>query len=184
MRLINVCTSAFAKQRAQDAQVDDVQVFPVADTLGCLEIHGDGPQTWIVQQQPEAAQSHGSLADVLVTIDAAAESAAAVIQMDRSDLPDTNQPIKFRDGGLVLLFTAQCIAGSEDMARVKADAQPVRLASLVEDCRQLFESPAKARPLSGGGFQQHGTARPAVCPWISLSARTTFATPNSSVAEV
>ena len=61
-------------------------------------------QTWIVQQQPEAARPHGSLADVLVTIDAAAESATAVIQMDRLDLPDTNQPIKFRDGGLVLLL--------------------------------------------------------------------------------
>src|SRR5580704_10458149 len=90
-----------------------------------------------------------SFADVLVPIDAAAQFALAVVQVEGPNPVDSHDRVKMRHRFLILVRSAERIAGGKDVATVDAHAQAVTFMDTVEDRPQVLELVPQRRPLTG-----------------------------------
>ncbi len=120
-------------------------------------------------------------ADVLMPIDATAEFALAVVQVERANPVDSHDRIKMRHRFLILVRPAERIAGGKDMATVDAHAQAVTFVDTVEDRPQVLELVTQRRSLAGRRLQPDLHARAGCRRKASFIASTIRVSPSCSV---
>ena len=81
---------------------------------------------------------------MLVAIDARGERLLRIVEMKQTDAADSDCLIELLNRSLVRVAAAQVITGSEDVARVEADADPPSLVDAIDDLSQLLERAADA----------------------------------------
>src|SRR3990172_6812727 len=151
----NSSTSSTSHQLPERPQIDHVQILPFLLPLRRLQVHGYAPESGVVEQESERFQAHATAADVLMAVDSAAKLSLRVVQVKRLHLADADGAVEFPHGCSVVQFCPHRVSGGEGMAGIEADSQPVRIANLVQDPRQVFEPVADIGPLTGGDFEQY-----------------------------
>src|SRR5687768_3341911 len=68
--------------------------------LGGFQVHGDLAEPLVAEQQAEGLQAELPFANVLVPVDAGAELALAVVEMDGLDQADADGLVELLPGGL------------------------------------------------------------------------------------
>src|SRR5262249_42281093 len=107
-----------------------------------------------VDQQAKGLESQMSPANVRVTVDAAAERLETVIEMKRLHSVPADQVIQLAKGGPVVGKRKERIARREDMARVDANAEALRIPGQLADAGEMFEAMAQTRTLTRGRFEE------------------------------
>src|SRR5262249_36358322 len=115
---------------------------------------GNVREARVVEQETERLQTDPALADVLVAVEVAAELPLRIVEVEGSDLADADRAGERCEGLLVSGGRAQVVPRREDMARIEADADPLRLADARQDVPDLLEASADGGPLSRPHFQQ------------------------------
>ena len=95
------------------------------------------------------------LADGFMPVNAAAERLDGIVYMNRVQSSKTDDAVEFRHRLPVGRFRADVISGGERMARVEADAEPLRLRDVLKNSGNLLELPAEIRSLPGGRFHKN-----------------------------
>src|SRR5262245_11485897 len=111
-------------------------------------------KTRIVQEHPERLKSQAALTDMGVPIDAAAERLFAVVEMKRPQLFQADDALEFLEGCLIVSGGEQRVTGGENVTRVEANTEPLRILDAVDNGRQLLKTMPQAASLSGGRLQQ------------------------------
>ncbi len=106
-----------------------------------------------MDETPERFQPHAPPAQSGVPVDAAAPFAGAIVQMPDADPAQPDRPVQGFESCIVLPLPGQGIARREEMARVHAHSQPLRVADALEDGGQVLEAMSQAGPLAGGRFE-------------------------------
>ncbi len=83
--------------------------------------------------------------------------------------------------GLILFGRGERVARREEMASVQADAEPLRPLDPAEDGGQMFDRPAKARPLTGGVLHEKPGPQPGGLLSTASIARMTLRSPAASL---
>lgn len=116
-------------QRSKPAKIDPVEVCAASvDALGRFEDEGDVAEARVVDEVSEAGFPDASLADVLVAIDAAAQLALRVVDVNATDVGNADGSFDLRGQRRVIFLRAKVVPGREQMTRVQADAQATRVA--------------------------------------------------------
>src|SRR5262245_42937518 len=134
-----------SSERAEDGEVPAVLVEIAA--LRRLDAHREPVEAAIAHDPAEGAEPEAPLADVLVPVDPAPETALRVVQMERDDPFGPDGGVERRHRGVVSGGGAEVVAGGERMLRVDAEPEPVAVASVGAEPAELLEAPADLRPL-------------------------------------
>ena len=126
---------------------------PSSIPLGVSRIIGRSRNRGIVDQMPKRFQPHLPGPDRRVAIDAAAAFAATIVQVPDAQAIQPDGPVQPVDRFIVLLRRAQGIARRENMAGVRADAQPLGMCRRGRGSPEMLEAVAQAGPLAGGRLQ-------------------------------
>src|SRR5262249_50386732 len=125
---------------AQGAQVDRVQLLVPLASLGRLQDHGQPLEPGVVDEVTERLEAEATPADGRVPVDPAPALAQAVVHVPDADAADAHRPDSSTQGRIVLLPGPQGIAGRENVAGVRADAEPLGLGDEVEDAGEVLEA--------------------------------------------
>ena len=93
-------------------------------------------------------------ADMLVPIDARAARRLRVVQMQRGEPLEPDDAIEFGEHLPRRSFGREIVAGLEDVRGIETDAEPFRLAHVLDDVRDLLEAVAETRALAGGRLER------------------------------
>src|SRR5262245_45299001 len=93
------------------------------DELGCLEVHRRLAKPPIVEQMRKRLGAQFALADVLVTIDSAAQLPLAVVDVKSDDAIQSDKPVELCHRRVVAALWRQRITGGEQVTGVDAGGQ-------------------------------------------------------------
>jgi len=97
----------------------------------------------IVDDQTESVQPNVTLADVFVAVFAAAQIELAVVEVETFELFQADIFVESLHHDGVILSVAEIIAGSQHMAGIEADANPIRLGASFTNGAELLEAVAQ-----------------------------------------
>ena len=141
----------------ENPQIASVQVLSLFDSLGCFQNHRQIPEPWVIDQVPERFQAPCSRPRLRRgdqrgfrsrgSYHLNARRAADLIPTDRS----SRSIVSWYSSGV-----ASGIARRENMASIHANAEPLGMGHLVEDCSQVLKAISQARPLAGSRLEVDG----------------------------
>ncbi len=103
----------------------------------------------LAEHTPERSESKAALADVLVTVEAAAERALGIVQMEGDDPPDADRGVESGEHRVEAGRRAEVVARGEGVLRVETHAEPLAASGLRAQTAELLEAPADLSPLPG-----------------------------------
>jgi hypothetical protein len=130
------------------------EVFLYAGAFGSLEYFGNGQESPVAEQKTESVEPDASLADMEVTIHAAAQILFAVIDVKSLYLPDADQSVEFAHRPCVCFLGADIVSCRKQVARIETHTGAIRIPRFFQERRKVFKSMAKTAPLSGSILQQ------------------------------
>src|SRR5207253_1301744 len=118
--------------------------------LGRFEQHGQAGEARVREDVREAGVADLAEADVGVAVDARIERGFAVVEVPGADFFHADVFAGQGDHALVAGARANVVTGGEDVARVDADADALRLLHRGDDLAELFKRAAETGALTGG----------------------------------
>ncbi len=112
-------------------------------------------ESWVVQQAPKRLEADESLANVLVTIDAAAARLLRVVAVKNLESVESHEPVERFERLVVAGRVGDVVSGGEQVTGVKADADARRAIEVRQDGREVFEAMTDGSTLTRRVLQQH-----------------------------
>src|SRR5438309_1397356 len=119
-----------------------------------LQVARDIPKTLIIHDLAKCERPDLALADVLVPVDPATQRLHAVVEVERLDQVEPDDPIELVERLVVSPLGREVVASREDVAGIDADRDASGVLAQLTHRAQLFEAASQARPLSGSGLEQ------------------------------
>ena len=98
-------------------------------------------------------QADTALSDLFMAVLMAAERILAVVDVNRLQFFQTDDPVKFLQH--LVQMMDDIVTGVIDMAGIQTDTHFLRQPDSVQDTAQFFKTPSYFRPFPGHGLQQH-----------------------------
>src|SRR5438445_865404 len=119
-----------------------------------FQVARDVPKTLIIHELAKREGADLALAHVLVPVDPGTQRLHAVVEVERQDQVEPDDPIDLSEGLVVPPLGRDVIASCEDVAGIDADGDAVGVLAQLTHPAELLEAASQAQPLSGGGLEQ------------------------------
>jgi hypothetical protein len=108
----------------------------------------------VVQQSAKGLHPEAALADVLMTIHAAAARSLRIVQMKCPDPIQAHNPIERLESRRVATLGTDVVTCGQKVARIETDTDTRGSIEMFEDRREVLESVSQIRPLAGGVLEE------------------------------